>query len=760
MNFKKYYLVAFFLAFTLNQSSLFSENFNVAPKNAEVPSGATLNGYVIDSETKETLVGATVSIKNTKVGAYTNKSGFFVVKNIPAGKQTVVISFLGYLKQEKEVAFAEEESKKITFSLKSQAVESNTVTVEGERETEKRQINISQVNIPMQQLSQIRIGGEADIFRSLQYLPGVLTSSQISSGLYIRGGSPDQNLVLLDGATIYNPSHLFGFFSTFNPDAIKDVDLIKGGFPAEFGGRLSAVLNLTQKDGNQEHFEGVGSLGLISSRLSLQGPLGNGSYFIGGRRTYLDLIVGLLPEDPENPLPNFHFYDLNVKISQNLSGNDKLFISGFTSADNLTLNGAGVDFSVGIGNRTGSLRWTHIFGDNLFSSLLITGSQYQNGFEATTSGFTSTVQNSITDYSIKANTEWFVTDKLTLKAGYEGINYIFRYLQNFSNVTDSADVITTDNWSHSLYAQSNYQVNDLISLQAGIRSDYLSLKKEASLDPRFAIRYQIQPDIALKASWGIYHQYLHLASLQDFSFFDTWLPTDSSISQGKATHYIFSVETKPWDGYDLNVDFYYKDLANINEINQFATKAKIVNQVLFSGTGTAYGAEVFLQKKIGDFVGWVGYGLGFIYSKFDSINHGNEFRPKYDRRHDFKIVTQYKLSENWTMGTSFVFESGQSYTASTSWFRTSMPDQISSGGMSYPSQRYGLRLPASHQLNMNFNYSTTFFGLPAKLLIDVYNVYSRRDIWFRYYDTSKYIPQLTDVKLLPIIPTIALEVKF
>lgn len=731
---------------------------------------ATLNGYVVDSLSRETLVSATVAVKGTKLGALTNKSGFFAINNIPAGKQTLVISYIGYDRREIEVSFAEGESKKLTIVLAPKSVQGHDVIVQADKELEKREITISRVDIPIQQLQQLRIGGEADIFRSLQFLPGVLTSSQISSGLYIRGGSPDQNLVLIDGSNVYNPTHLFGFFSTFNPDAIKDVDLIKGGFPAEYGGRLSAVVDLTQKDGNKNDFEGTASLGLISARASLQGPIGNGSWFIGGRRTYLDLLLGLLPEDPDNPLPSFGFYDLNAKISQSISSNDILFLSGFTSHDKLTLDGTGVSFGIGIGNTTGALRWTHLFGDNLFSVVNLSTSQYKSGFEGDQSGFAFSIDNQIHDYTGKASVEWFASNALTLKAGTEVTRYTFDYLRNFTGSKDStaqsgtnqggSTNLTVHDWTYAGFAQANYQLSDLLSLQAGLRADYFQLSNRITWDPRLALRYQIQENLAVKAAWGIYHQYLRLASLPDFSFFDTWMPTDSTVNPSKSIHYVLSVETQPIEGYDFNVDLYYKTLYDISEFNQFQTTPKTVTDVFFSGNGKAYGAEIFLQKKAGDLTGWIGYGLGWVAARFDSINDGREFRPKYDRRHDLKIVAQYKLSDSWEVGASFTFQTGQSYTGSSSRFRSLMPGDQTGVDLTVPLERYGLRLPPSHQLNVNANYNTTIFGLQSRLLIDIYNVYSRRDIWFRYYDTSKDLTEVVDFRLLPILPTVSLEVKF
>lgn len=734
-----------------------------------IENAATLSGYVRDAESKETMVSASVGIKTAKRGAFTNKNGFFSLNNIPPGKHTVVITFLGYKRYEQELVFEPKESKKTTFFLQPEAVAAGGVTVEADREAEKRQITVSTVNIPMKQLTQLRIGGESDVFRALQFLPGVLTSSQISSGLYVRGGSPDQNLVLLDGTTVYNPSHLFGFISAFNPEAIKDVELIKGGYPAEFGSRLSAVLNLTQKDGNRERFEGLASLGLISSRASLQGPLGDdGSWFLGGRRTYLDLLIAALPEDKENPFPNFGFYDLNGKIAYDLGANDKVFLSGFLSNDHLELDGSGLTFEMGLGNRTGSLRWTHIAGDELFTSVNLTASRYANNFNADNSGFKFLIENSITDYSLKADAEWFAAADLTFKAGYEGTHYIFAYKQIFGSDTvpqsgtntPGAVNFSVPDFTHGIFGQVNYQINDQLSAQAGVRFNYWDSSGVATWDPRIALRYQPHEDVTFKFAWGIYHQYLRLATQPDFTFFDTWLPTDNSVPASRAAHYIFSVQTEPEDGYALNFDAYYKKLDNISELNTFATSGKTVADVFFNGVGESYGAEFFLQKKAGDFTGWIGYGLGWVAARFDSINGGQEFRPKYDRRHDVKIVGMYRINERWEVGATFTFQSGQSYTAATSRFGHVMPGYNREISFVIPGQRYGLRLPPTHQLNLSANYSSTLFGLPMRLLIDVFNAYSRRDVWFRYYDTTGDVTEVKDALLLPIIPTVSVELKF
>jgi hypothetical protein len=743
--------------------------FAIGDSPKEISDNATINGFIRDKETGETLVGASVLLAGTRLGTTSNKSGYFALSEIKPGKYNVVFSYLGYEKKEITVELKRRESRRIDVELSSEALQLDEVVVESNRLDDKRQISVSRINIPIRQINKLRVGGEADVFRSLQYLPGVLASSQISSGLYIRGGSPDQTLVLLDGSAIYNPSHLFGFFSTFNPDAIKDVDLIKGGYPAEYGGRLSAVLDLVQKDGNRNKFGGTASLGLISSRLSTEGPVGNGSWFLGFRRTYIDLLTGLL-ETPEDPLPNYYFFDINGKISQDIGSSDKLFLSGFTSEDALDFdNNAGFNGTIGIGNVLLSSSWTHIFDDNLFSVFNFSYSRYRNSFKSSNSGFETEVRNVIQDFTLKGSLEWFASSDWTLKGGVEVNRYELDYLQNFTGDADSSSAagsasavtnIAASDYTASGFIQSNYQFSNLLSLQTGLRLNYYDLRGLLKVDPRIAARYQLQDFIAVKAAFGVYHQYFRLASLPDFSFFDTWLPTDSTVDPSRAVHYVLGIETRPFDGFDFNVDVYYKDLAHVSELNQFQTRGVTVRDFFYDGKGEAYGIELFLQKRSGRFTGWAGYALGWIDVRFDELNRGKYFRPKWDRRHDFKVVAQYKLNDSWDVSATFTFQTGQSYTGQTSRLETRLPGAESGKGLNIPADRYGLRLPPSHQLNLNANYHTTLFGLPASLMIDIFNVYSRRDIWFRYYDSTGEITKVEDVRLLPILPSVALEVRF
>ena len=741
----------------------YSENLTMLGENA------ALNGYVKDMVNDETLIGATVVIKNTKYGANTNKQGYYIIKNVPEGEYTVRISMIGYDAVEQKIRLVKGNVQRLDIKISPDEITTEGVSVVADREVESRQISISKVNIPIQQIKEIRIGGESDVFRAIQMLPGVLTSSQISSGLYIRGGSPDQNLVLLDGTTVYNPSHLFGFISTFNSDAIKDVELIKGGYPSEYGSRLSSVLNITQKDGNRNDYQGVASFGLISSKISLEGPIGKGSWFIGVRRTFFDLIKSAIDNDPKNPIPDFGFYDVNAKITQDFGSSDKVSVSGFISNDDFNLSTSGIDMNMYLGNRSGGVKWTHIFGEDFFTNVNVSGSYYRNGFEQDLSGYIMTVSNSITDFTFRGMSEWFISDMTTLSSGIEFTNFIFKYSQNFSGDGTEVDQGTNNggktnllyhDWVYSTFAQLNHKFTDLLTLQAGLRANYWDYAMISTFDPRAALRWQIQDNYAIKASWGIFHQYLRLAGDENFSLFDTWLPTDHTVDPSQAVHYILSLETEPVDGYNLNFDVYYKDLQNISEIKRTALSVKDVKDIFFTGKGEAYGAEIFLQKKFGKLAGWVGYGLGWVKANFDSINGGRDFRPKYDRRHDLKVVAQYQYSEAWSFGATFMFQSGQSYTAAVSRVQVGLDGDNYGYGKIIPSDRYGLRMPPSHQLNVNIGYNTTMFKLPLRINLDIFNVYSRRDILMRVYKTENEETVVEDVQLLPIIPTFSFELKF
>ena len=733
----------------------------------------SVGGIITDKSTGEPLIGATVMLQGTKLGARTNKSGFYSIQNVPTGEYTIITRYLGY-KQGSQKLSIKSNSKdlRINITLEPDAIITEGVQVVADREVERREISISKVNVPVAQIKDIRVGGESDLFRSLQFLPGVLTSSQISSGLYVRGGSPDQNLVLLDGATIYNPSHLFGFYSTFNTNAIKDVEFIKGGFDAEYGGRLSSVLNVTQKDGNRKKISGDATIGLISAQGGIEIPVGDGSAFLSGRRTYLDLMQPVFKLLTDQPLPDFYFYDINAKVTQNFGDNDKVTVSGFLGNDVLNFSGYSTGMLMEIGNKLLSSRWTHIFSNNFFSNIVLNYSKYRNSFRGGQSDYNFVLDNSIEDMAVKAHFEYLLGDEAAIKFGAEASKINFDFLMNFTG--DTLETVQGENgqvnlfmadWNYSAFAQTKFNIIDYLSFQGGLRAYFFYLNNNFKFDPRVALRYMLTGDIAVKAAWRIYHQSLRIAGIPNFSIVDAWLPSDTSVDVSKSTHYIFSVETKPFDGIDITLDIYYKDMKNIGELNQMAMAFGLagtekVTDVLFIGNAYSYGAEIFVQKQMGQLTGWLGYGFGKIHATFDSINLGNTFSPKYDRTHDFKVVAQYKLFDNWELGGTFTFQSGQPYTGATSRGDVMLPDQIRGTSKVEMSDLYALRMPNSHQLNLYLAHSFTMFGKEARAVLDIYNVYNRRDIMMRVYNTRQEYTIVEDVRLLPIIPSLSLEVKF
>ncbi len=371
----------------------------------------TLSGFVHDKSNGEPLAYVNVMLKGTNLGGSTNVSGYFAIPNVPQGKYQIVVSIIGYATQTVDIILNDDVVR--NFYLTTETVEVNGVTVEADRAERKKTVQTSMVILKPKDLEALPSIGETDLFRSLQMMPGVKAGSEISNGLYVRGGGPAENLILLDGTVVYNPSHLFGFFSTFNNDAIKDIELLKGGLPAEYGGRLSSVLNTTNKDGNRNYFEGKGSVSLISSRLTLEGPSPFGSWFLSARRTYLDLFIKTAGLDTgQHPIPLYYFYDANGKINFDFDQNNKLTLSGYLGKDDLKMDMRDDDITTYTfwGNRTGSLKYTHIFSSKLFSNIIATGSEYNSELNGDISGSKLLFQNHISDYSIRGDLSYYITD--------------------------------------------------------------------------------------------------------------------------------------------------------------------------------------------------------------------------------------------------------------------------------------------------------------------------------------------------------------
>ncbi len=727
---------------------------------------AVISGFVKDSASGETIIGATVRVRALKLGAITNKSGFFSL-HLPSGERdTVEISSLGYRTLKIPVTLHSGEERQLTILLPVQSMTGEEITVESSEERERQEPQVSTISLTPKEVENLPKIGQGDLFRILQFLPGVQTASEISSGLYIRGGSPDQNLIMLDGSVLYNPSHFFGFFSTFNPDAIKDVELIKGGFPAEYGNRLSAVLNVTDIEGDRNQTEGKVDLGLISSSATIQTPVGTGALVLAGRRTYIDALLNVTGLTQKLSLPDYYFYDLNAKLTQNPTPNDKVIFSAYQGSDNLnySANSAVNNIELQYGNRAGGAAWTHVFGSELFTNLDFSASNFNSVFTIGSSAQPFTWTNAIDDYTMRASVDYFPNPENTIKSGLQATAYKTTLLIQSGTNPPNANVDLTPAYG-AVYVQDEWKptmtgyVEDPLAITGGLRVDQISSNPEIGIDPRLSARYILTPAITVKASAGIYHQYLKLATNDIIPIFDIWLPDDHTQPPEECYQYVFGVSTVPFENYTFDVETYYKDMKNLVELQPNVTSGSTLNDIFFVGNGTAYGVEFFLQKQAGRFTGWLGYTLAWTWRTFPQINNGQPFSPTYDRRNDLDLVGTYHLNDRWTFGATFTYGTGQAYTQITAL----APDaENETRAIPIDGNMNALRLPPYNRLDLSATYAFAFLSdhRNAEFDFDIFNAYNHRNVWISTVDEDTNPATITDVRLLPILPTFGVSVTF
>lgn len=765
----------------------------------------TISGIITEATTGEAVIGISVLVFPTEDnstpanpkgaplrGIRTNKFGFYSIVGNPNGKYLLVIRGVGYKTYQQPFIIEEiAHNLRIDVKLETEETRLQEVAVEAERLANPTK-NISAVSVSMDFLSKMpSLGGEKDIFRALQLLPGVKTSSEISSGLYIRGGSPDQNLTLLDGVIVYNPSHLGGFLSTFNGDAIRDVRLIKGAFPAEYGGRLSSVIDLTMKEGSNTKLKGEGNISLIASRLTVEGPLlDNITFMISGRRTYFDLLVGLSTSDvpAEEKPPQYYFYDLNTKINWKISENDRLFLSGYFGRDVLGTNSTQrTQFGLDWGNATGNLRWMHIVSPTVFTNFSAIYSDYNFSTNLSeesvdsSEGASFNTLSQIRDLTLRADVQWFPDKDHTIKSGVEATFHRFGTQVSLEDLQAEAPG-TINALEASWYIQDEWQSMlgiEGLSANLGFRLAYFQQGSRLLPEPRLSFVYNLTDNLSLKSAFAVANQFLHLVTRNDISLpSDTWFPSTETIKPGNSIQYVLGAETTIFDKEVLvSAELYYKSMNNLYEFRddaRFSLFAPLESD-LTPGRGEAFGAEIFIHKRIGAFTGWLGYTLAWTTRTFDSLNNGQPFYPRYDRRHDIALTLTYKLGERWELGASWVYGTGQAYTMPTAryyWnrnlqYQPTIPGQstpahipITNGQYNY-TERNGFRLPPFHKLDLNFIHYFQWFGLPFNISMNIYNAYNRRNPFAWVIEQrSATVPILTQYTLFPIIPTLGLGFKF
>jgi hypothetical protein len=756
----------------------------------------TLSGYVREQDTQESLVGASVALVGNTVGTVSNSYGYYSLR-VPANQPiTVRFSVLGYASQEK--IFTLTTSLRQDMLLLPVAQELQEVKVSGQKE-EFQAPQMSVVRLSVQQIKQIpALLGEKDVIKALQLLPGVQKGTEGSTALYVRGGGPDQNLILLDEAQVYNANHLFGFFSIFNGDAIKSVDFWKGGFPARYGGRLSSVIDLQMKEGGKDRLRGEGGIGLLSSRLTLDGPIqkGKSSFLLSGRRTYIDLLT--MPLMPKGEKLGYSFYDLNAKLNFDLGAKDKLYVSGYFGNDALRIrerierstSTINTNSGLGWGNATGTVRWNHLFNQKLFlnTTFSITDFRFRlfDDFErirtdgkANTSTFTE-FTSSIRDYTLKADFDYFPNNAHQIKFGGLVTNHRFKprafVQENRVTTSQSADNQSFNNQEFALYAEDTYQHNRF-SVNAGVRLNGLQTPTRTYIfvEPRLTGSYLLPKNWALKASYARNNQFVHLLTNTGTGLStDLWVPATERVPPQQADQIAVGIsKVFPKAGLNLTVESYRKWMRNIVAYQEGATflsfndgaKPLRWEDNVTTGRGWSYGTEVLLQKNKGRLTGWLGYTLSWTIHQFDALNNGQRFYPRYDRRHDFSAVASYKLSPKITLSANWVYATGNALTVPQGFYFTQVGlDRTSPEQLDYLGSRNSFRAESYHRLDVAVQFHKKKRWGERTWEVGLYNAYSRRNPLYYYLKTENTPegPKTTLAKraLFPIIPSITYNFKF
>ncbi len=729
-----------------------------------------MHGYIVDSRNGETLIAANIAILETGRGTTSNSSGYYSLTNLQPGTYTLIASYIGYHRFERVVELEAGQALRLDIELVSESFELEEIVVTSEKEEEARR-NIGMASMPVQQIREVPAVMEPDVFRSVQLLPGVKAASDFSSGLYIRGGSPDQTLILLDETTVYNPSHFFGFYSTFNPDAVKDIQLYKGGYPARYGGRLGSVLSVYNKDGNRNELQGRVSVGMLASRAMLEGPHKWGSWMFAVRRSTLEPLLAAMRQEIDNVPDLFYFVDLNGKVNFDVSEKDRFSVAFYSGGDRVVFPfEEDAEISLGYGNRTLSTNWRHIFSERLFGTVTLTASRYFNTPEFEIAGTPFDRNNNVYDYSAKADLEYLPGANHTLSTGFWTGYRKLTFRDRFDNEVTFNERI--ENTYASFYLQDRWQPSDRWVLEAGVRGNWFSSGDYVRIEPRASMEFRPSNRVRLQAAYGRYYQFLTLVTNEAFSGFDLWLTTDDGVPPSWGDQYVLGVKSVPFDSWGFDVELYYRTMRDLFELNPFVVNASGMDypELFRFGEGHAYGVEVFLERRIGRLTGFAGYTFGVTRRKFPGFNapvlddpaRARFYSPKYDRTHDVNLVLNYELSRRWKFTAIFNYATGQAYTEPTGRMQIiDMPWDNLVRETFIVEKLNDARLPDYHRLDIAFTRKGTFFKIAdAEWQFQLINVYSRRNIWFYQYDFDKNPVEREEVALLPIIPSFSYTVHF
>ncbi|MCW3120605.1 MAG: TonB-dependent receptor [Flavipsychrobacter sp.] len=757
----------------------------------------SLSGYIRDAATGESLIAATVHIKEADQSAVSNNYGFYSV-SVPQGKYTVIFSYVGY--SQKEITIDLSKNQSFNAEMVS-STEMKEVKVTSARKDENvKNTEMGTITLSMARIKELPVlFGEVDILKTLQLLPGVQSAGEGNSGFYVRGGGPDQNLVLLDDAVVYNTGHLFGFFSVFNSDAIKDVTLIKGGPAANYGGRLSSVVDVYMKEGNMKEYHAEGGIGLIASRLSLQGPIkkDKGSFIVSGRRTYIDVLAKPFTDKLKNT--GYYFYDANMKANYKLGKHDRIYLSGYMGVDKFKFQSPNGNFKADIpwGNQTATFRWNHQFNDKLFVNTALVYNDYNFASNFNQNTFSVKLASGIKDYNAKSDFDYYTSYNHHFKAGVAYTHHTFIPNQ----ISGQVDTIKLDpnnaftKYAHETgaYILDDFEPTKWWKINVGLRYSWFGqtgpymaytydangkatdstkygsgniVKAYGGWEPRFNMRFELNDNSSIKTSIAKTYQYIHLVSNNGSTLpTDVWAPSTLLVNPQKAWQYSAGYFHNFLDNkLETSVEVYYKDMKNQIQYKDGYTPNSLEDpeRSYVFGTGTAYGAEFFINKTQGKFTGWIGYTLAWTYEKFPGLNNGESFPNKYDRRHDISVVGSYKFNKKWNVSSVFVYGSGNAITLPTAYYF------VNGSLREYFSKVNAFRLPSYHRLDISATY-TPQHSKPHRWegswTFSVYNVYDHHNPYFLYVDnqgTASTGIKVTvyEVYILPILPSITYNFKF
>nr|WP_234462506.1 TonB-dependent receptor [Adhaeribacter terrigena] len=766
-----------------------------ATKTATKTNKYTISGYVREAGSSEPLIGVTVYAPQFKAGISSNNYGFYSL-TLPADSVLLQFSYVGYKPQFLKINLDQDQALNAFLQPEAALQEVEIVAEKEVRSTQTTQT--SQVNIPVEMVKDMpALFGEKDVIKTVQMMPGVQKGGEASTGLYVRGGGPDQNLIVLDDATVYNANHVLGYLSLFNGDALKSIDLTKGGFPARYGGRLSSVLEMNMKEGNREEFAGEAGIGLFSSRLVVEGPLkkNKASFLLSARRTYWDLLLNSFLR--EGTGLGYFFYDANAKLNYDLGPKDKLYLSGYFGRDKfyVKLNEAENrdQFNTAWGNATATLRWNHLFSDRLFANTSFIFSQYRFAidydFKIPDHQTTFLYYSGIRDLSLKSDFDYYLSTAHFLKFGFMSTNHYFT--PNSVRAFDSSTEVnfekheTVSNLESAVYIEDHFTVTPKILLNAGLRlSHFFSEDKHYfNPEPRFSAAYRFSPNATLKTSYAAMHQYVHLlSSIGTGQSIDLWLPATNKVKPQQAhqlalgvAHDLFKRKVL------LEVEAYYKKMdriityregANFLTLNDpLAKNGMDWESNVVSGQGWSYGLEFLLQKKTSRFTGWLGYTLSHTQHQFDSINDGRKFDARYDRRHDVSVIMAYDASEKIKLSASWVYGTGNAITLPLAEYSVPYhnpdseaitPEELLGGNavIGEYGARNNYRMPDYHRLDVGIQFRKKLKWADRTWDLSIYNLYNRRNPFFYTLKTNNGKRELRQTVIFGFIPSFSYNLKF